>query len=84
MASRDRLSDLIVPLTAVDESPAARLRLSLQMADDGIKMMRQNLRRRFPHDSDREIDLRLSEWLQGAHEADGVWLRLAPERLGSL
>lgn len=33
------------------------------MADEGIELMRQNLRRRHPSETDEEIDERLDAWL---------------------
>lgn len=54
---------------------AARLRTALELQRTGIAMMRQNLRRRFPSESEAEIGRRLSAWLQerpGAEFGDGV------------
>lgn len=65
---------------------AARLRQALEMADMGIDMMRQNLRRRFPQDSEEGIARRLSAWLRqrpGAEHGD-AWGRPIPERLAEL
>ncbi|MEX0658124.1 MAG: hypothetical protein WD080_03230 [Egibacteraceae bacterium] len=44
--------------------PAARLRTALSLHDDGVALMRQNLRRRHPRASDSEIDELLDAWLR--------------------
>ena len=36
---------------------------TVRMADEGIELMRQNLRRRHPDESEAEIDERLEAWL---------------------
>ena len=51
-----------------------RLRMTLRLHDEGVRLMRQNLRRRHPDASDAEIDRRLGEWLSerpGAEFGDG-------------
>lgn len=40
-----------------------RLRMTLQLHEEGVRLMRQNLRRRDPGASPEEIDRRLREWL---------------------
>lgn len=53
------------PLTGdTQEARAARLRIVLELADAGLEMMRQNLRRAHPLESDAEIDERLLKWLR--------------------
>jgi hypothetical protein len=47
-----------VPTTAAD-----RFRAALELADAGIRLMRQNLERRNPSASPEEIDGLLREWL---------------------
>ena len=42
---------------------ARRFAQAVQMADEGIELMRQNLRRRHPDETDRQIDERLDAWL---------------------
>jgi hypothetical protein len=42
---------------------AERLRIALDMADTGIALMRQNLRRRHPDASTEDIDRLLRAWL---------------------
>ncbi len=65
-------------MTTPGELPAEeRLRIALEMADLGIAMMRENLRRRHPGESDDEIERRLVEWLHtrpGAEfgDAEGI------------
>ena len=44
-------------------TPAARLRIALELHDAGVAMMRQNLRRRHPDADEDEIERRLIEWL---------------------
>jgi hypothetical protein len=54
---------------------AARLKTALELQRAGVAMMRQNLRRRFPIETEAEIQCRLSTWLQerpGAEFGDGV------------
>lgn len=54
---------------------AARLRLALDMFEDGVALKRQNLRRADPQASDEEIDRRLRAWLYerpGAEHGDAV------------
>lgn len=46
------------------EAASARFRLTVQLADAGIDMMRQNLRRRHPEASEEEIASRLRDWLR--------------------
>jgi predicted nucleotidyltransferase len=69
------------------ESPnvlGERLRLTLQLHEDGVRLMRQNLRRRDPGATTEEIDRRLRDWLSqrpGAELGDAqgrpvTWPRL--------
>jgi len=54
-----------------------RARLTLELIDLGIKIMRQNLKRRFPDEPDLAIEGRLTEWLRtrpGAEDGD-AWGR---------
>ena len=46
-------------------TPAGRFLLAFEMADFGIALMRENLRKRFPHQSQAEIARRMAEWLEG-------------------
>ena len=65
------------------ERLAQKLRLTLALHEDGVAMMRLNLQRRHPRESDAEIDARLRAWLRhrpGAERggADGLpapWFR---------
>ncbi len=88
MSARERLSDLLEPESSphTPEARAARLRLSLQMADAGIQIMRQNLKRRHPGEPEPAIEERLAAWLQdrpGA-EAGDAWGQPASERFPDL
>lgn len=52
-----------------------RLRATIQLHEDGVRLMRQNLRRQQPDATDDEIEERLGEWLSerpGAEHGDGV------------
>lgn len=42
---------------------AERFREALRLAEEGVALMRQNLRRRHPEESDDQIDARLDAWL---------------------
>jgi len=58
-------------------TPEERARVTFELADLGIKLMRQNLRRQFPQDSDAVIEQRLVAWLDtrpGAEHGD-AWGR---------
>ena len=51
-----------------------RLRTAFQLHDEGVALMRQNLRRRHPDESDEQIEQRLQAWLRerpGAEFGDG-------------
>lgn len=45
------------------ETAADRLALALIMQREGLALMRENLRRRHPHASEREIDALFEAWL---------------------
>jgi hypothetical protein len=46
-------------------SAAARtFRLTLDLFDTGLQLMRQNLRRTYPDADEREIDRRLRSWIR--------------------
>lgn len=54
---------------------AERLRVAFDLFGAGEALMRQNLRRRFPHASDAEIEIHLNAWLAerpGAEWGDAV------------
>lgn len=55
-------------------APAARtFRLTLDLFDAGVRLMRQNLRRSDPHADQQEIDRQLLAWLRerpGAEHGD--------------
>ena len=58
-------------------TPGGRLLLAFEMADLGIALMRENLRRRHPEVSVAELDKRMEEWLAGPAPVD-VDLRVVP------
>ncbi len=54
---------------------AARLRTTFDLFVAGVRMMRQNLRRRHPDAGEEEIESRLRAWMShrpGAEHGDGV------------
>lgn len=51
-------------------TPGGRLLLAFEMADLGIALMRENLRRRHPEASPGELDKRMEEWLAGPAQVD--------------
>lgn len=56
-------------------SPADKLRAALELHEVGVALMRQNLRRRHPGESDAMIEKRLVEWLRtrpGAEHGDAA------------
>lgn len=60
---------------AVMSEEVARLRAALDLHEDGVALMRQNLRRAHPDAPDEEIERRLGAWLRerpGAEHGDGV------------
>ena len=57
-----------------EETEADRLESALEMWEDGVCMMRENLRRRYPTASTAELEAALDEWLttrSGAEHGDG-------------
>jgi len=48
----------------------ARLRAAIEMHDDGVEIMRRNLRRRYPSASPAEIEERLRRWLRRESTAE--------------
>ncbi len=49
---------------------AGRLRAALELHDDGVEIMRRNLRRRHPSATQAEIDDRLRRWLRQESTAE--------------
>ena len=73
-------------MSDADETAAARLRTAFDLFVAGRRMMRQNLKRRHPEASDREIDSHLRAWLRerpGAEHGDAVGRPIAWPRKGS-
>ena len=58
----------------VDAEPkstsAGRLLLAFEMADFGIALMRQNLKKRYPSETDAQTSARLATWLEGPAPTD--------------
>jgi hypothetical protein len=58
---------------AARERMSRNLRLAFKLHEEGVSLMRQNLRRRHPDESETEIDRRLQAWLHrrpGAEHGD--------------
>jgi hypothetical protein len=58
---------------AVTSSPARAFRLTLDLFDTGVRLMRQNLRRKDPEADDQTIERQLVSWLRerpGAEHGD--------------
>lgn len=56
-----------------NETDADRLEIALEMWEDGVAIMRENLRRRAPDATEQEIELALDAWLvtrPGAEHGD--------------
>jgi hypothetical protein len=49
---------------------ANRLLEALEMWEDGVQIMRENLRRRSPHATSEEIEVELARWLAGPDLVD--------------
>jgi hypothetical protein len=62
-------------------TPAEAFRLTLDLFEAGVSLMRQNLRRRHPAATDDAIERLLQEWL---HERPGAEVGDAPGRLVDL
>ncbi len=57
------------------------LRVTLDLSETGIALMRHNLRRRFPDASEEDIDHRLRAWVRhrpGAEHGDAVGRAVDP------
>jgi hypothetical protein len=48
--------------TVSDDGVARRMREAFELYDLGLAMMRQNLRRQYPGDSEASIEQRLLDW----------------------
>ncbi len=56
-------------------SPVDKLRAAFELHEVGVALMRQNLRRRHPGESDKAIDELLTDWLRtrpGAEHGDAA------------
>ncbi len=58
---------------------AKRLEQALEMWEDGVQIMRENLRRRMPDASESVIEVELDRWLAGPDPGD--WDRVVTPRL---
>lgn len=62
-------------MSVSDQIAAEKLRTAFDLFVAGERMMRQNLRRRHPEESDQEIERRLRAWMSerpGAEHGDGA------------
>ncbi len=59
-----RLTSSLDQLDALKRSAAERLRETLALFEEGVEMKRRSLRRRFPQESDAQLQVRLLNWLQ--------------------
>ena len=58
---------------ADEETPGERLEAALEMWEDGVELMRENLRRRMPRATEVELEAALDAWLcNRPPDADGV------------
>jgi hypothetical protein len=60
-------------MTESSLTPAARLRLALDLFESGVALMRQRLRRERPDADEQELERALAEWLRtrpGAEAGD--------------
>lgn len=60
-------------MSAAPPTPAEKLRMALELSETGERLMLQNLKRRFPEATAKELDRKLVEWLRkrpGAEAAD--------------
>jgi hypothetical protein len=67
------MSEMADEETPGEETPGERLEAALEMWEDGVAIMRANLRRRMPKATDDEIEAALDAWLcDRPPDADGV------------
>jgi hypothetical protein len=59
------------------DAAAQRLLEALEMWEDGVQIMRENLRRRSPEANDEEIETELARWLEWPDQADADRVRAA-------
>jgi hypothetical protein len=73
-------------MTESSLTPAARLRLALDLFESGVALMRQRLRRERPDADEQELERALAEWLRtrpGAEAGDAPGRpRPLPESVG--
>jgi hypothetical protein len=63
----------------VRQRMSRRLRLAFKLHEEGVSLMRQNLRRRYPDETEAEISARLQAWLHhrpGAEHGDAPGRRV--------
>lgn len=64
-----RLTSPLDQLDAPKRSAAERLRETLALFEEGVEMKRRSLRRRFPQESEAQLQVRLLNWLQYQDES---------------
>jgi len=56
------------------DAMAGRLLEALEMWEDGVQIMRENVRRRSPHATDEEVESELARWLAGPDGVDSNYV----------
>jgi hypothetical protein len=56
------------------DATASRLLDALELWEDGVQIMRENLRRRQPRAPDEEIEAELARWLAGPDGVDSNYV----------
>ena len=56
------------------DTTTSRLLDALEMWEDGVQIMRENLRRRAPRATDEEIEAELTRWLAGPDDIDSNYV----------
>jgi hypothetical protein len=59
------------------DATARRLLEALEMWEDGVQIMRDNLRRRSPHATDEQIEAELTRWLERPDLVDAEHVAVA-------
>jgi hypothetical protein len=59
------------------DATARRLLEALEMWEDGVQIMRDNLRRRSPRATDEEIEAELARWLERPDPVDAEYVSVA-------
>ncbi|MGH9318974.1 MAG: hypothetical protein ACRD21_24575 [Vicinamibacteria bacterium] len=63
-------------------TPAEKLRVTLELFDAGVAMMRETLKRKHPTESEEQIEERLQGWVRhrpGAEDGDCIGRKVDPK-----